>query len=310
MNLTLISPACLLLGAVPVGGQPQQIGITLQHPPIQLDARSAAQLLATGGRADLANQQAARVVERFHLPAQGDIEIELAIPSMMGLGSAGMLGLSVTQSLLALHGQDATDAATLADAAGLSRPEALELHAFAQGGLLQVAADGQLARRAEIAHDEDNAWIWVLVLPRLTAGMDETLEAQRRGALLAATAGTDDGAALGDALFAATAADDISAFADALAAIQQHNAAALERAGAHVPLSDDEQKLLEIMRAHGARVCGRAPAGLALFGLIQGGGPSRELRRTLANAIGLFGGTAMGSICANQGSRITYRSEQ
>ncbi|KPV45766.1 hypothetical protein SE17_44070, partial [Kouleothrix aurantiaca] len=169
----------------------------LQHPPIQLDARSAAQLLATGGRADLANQQAARAVEQLSLPAQGDIEIELAIPSLMGLGSAGMLGLSVAQALLALHDQPATDAAALADAAGLSRPEALELHAFAHGGLLQVAADGQLLRRAEIAHDEDNAWVWVLVLPRLTVGADETLEAQRRGALLAATASADDGAALG-----------------------------------------------------------------------------------------------------------------
>src|SRR6266496_1246725 len=104
MQVELTSPACLLLGVANVDGQPCQLGVTLQYPPIQLAAHSADTLLITGGRADLAYQQAERFLQHNNLPRRGEIEIELAIPSFMGLGSAAMLGMSMAGTFAALNG--------------------------------------------------------------------------------------------------------------------------------------------------------------------------------------------------------------
>src|SRR5262245_12226630 len=198
MYVELTTPACLLLGLVMLDGQPAQLGVTLRYPPIQLLARGAPVLTITGGRADLAYRQA----ERFdayrptaisaHSPAptshatqpgcaplpsqrergaggaapHAEVEIELAIPAFMGLGSGAMLGLSVARALATLNSQLADDAQELARAVGLAADEALELHAFAQGGLLLVDSAGALRRRRSIAeHNEADDWVFVLVLP-------------------------------------------------------------------------------------------------------------------------------------------------
>src|SRR5262245_65275335 len=103
MQLELISPACLLLGMANVEGEPCQLGVTLQYPPIQLAARISDTLAITGGRADLAYQQAERFLQHSNLPRRAEVEIELAIPSFMGLGSAAMLAMSVATTFAALN---------------------------------------------------------------------------------------------------------------------------------------------------------------------------------------------------------------
>jgi hypothetical protein len=60
--------------------------------------------MVSGARADLARRQAEHFFRHHHLPAQAEIEIELAIPQYMGLGSAAMLGLTVARALATLHG--------------------------------------------------------------------------------------------------------------------------------------------------------------------------------------------------------------
>ena len=103
MQLELVSPACLLLGIVNVDGEPCQIGVTLQYPPIQLAAHNSDTLAITGGRADLAYRQAERFLKHNNLPRRGEVEIELAIPSFMGLGSAAMLAMSVAATFATLN---------------------------------------------------------------------------------------------------------------------------------------------------------------------------------------------------------------
>src|SRR5262245_16018103 len=115
MHIELTLPACLLLGFVQLEGQLCQLGVTLRYPPVQLLARTAPALSITGGRADLAYHQAVRFYKywrgesglprspAWERPAlsvveggpggegpQVEIEIELAIPAFMGLGSRGM----------------------------------------------------------------------------------------------------------------------------------------------------------------------------------------------------------------------------
>src|SRR5262245_64645198 len=68
MDVELTAPACLLFGLVNLDGQPCQLGVTLQYPPVQLLARSAPALTITGGRADLAAHQAERFYEFYRRP--------------------------------------------------------------------------------------------------------------------------------------------------------------------------------------------------------------------------------------------------
>jgi predicted sugar kinase len=306
MPIEITAPACLLLGLAQVEGQTCQLAITLQYPPIQLLARESAALAITGGRADLARRQAERFFERHRLPQQAEIEIELAIPQFMGLGSAAMLGLSVARALAVLHGQPA-EVAALASALGLTSDEALEARAFAQGGLLLVDGAGGVRRRHEIAHhNEDDDWVFVLVLPHVAAGTPATLEADLRRALSASARNlsAETGDILGRDLWPALEHDDIAQFARALMALQALNQAALADAGQPLHLSTEEQAILEIMRAGDALAWGRTIAGLGLYGLIKGGGPSRALRRALTAHVGYFGGTVMATLCDNRGARL------
>jgi predicted sugar kinase len=306
MQIELTTPACLLLGLVALDGQTCQLGVTLQYPPIQLLARAGATLWITGGRADLASRQAARFLQHQRLPPQAEVEIELAIPSFMGLGSAAMLGLSMARALAELHGLPADDAPALARAVGLEALEALETHAFAQGGLLLVDGDGMLRQRQAIAaRDEADDWVFVLFLPRVPPGAPEALEADRRRVLHAAAQqlGTETGRICTNDLWPAAERNDIAAFAQALTGIQAANHAALAGAGHPVAYTPDEHAILDLMRDGGALAYGRALTGLALYGLIKGGGPSRELRRAISERVGMFGGTVMASICDNTGSR-------
>ena len=63
------APSSLLLGLARLeAGQLAWLGLTLQHPPIAIDARPAAALGVTGARADLARLQAERVLQSLSLP--------------------------------------------------------------------------------------------------------------------------------------------------------------------------------------------------------------------------------------------------
>jgi beta-ribofuranosylaminobenzene 5'-phosphate synthase len=306
MQTELASPACLLLGLAQLDRQICQLGITLQFPQIQLLAREAPALALSGARADLARRQAEHFFQHHHLSPQAEIEIELAIPQFMGLGSSAMLGLSVARALSTLHALPPDDLVGLARSVGLADDEALEAHAFAQGGLLLVDEHGALLRRYAIAHsDEADDWVLVFVLPRPPAATPETLERNKRAALHAAARhlGTETSTIITADLWPAVERDDIEAFAQALARIQELNQAALARAGQPAALTPQEQMILDSMRGAGALTAGRTLAGLGLYGLIKGGGPSRELRRALTERLGYFGGTVMASICDNNGAR-------
>src|SRR5262249_40425199 len=143
-------------------------------------------------------------------------------------------------------------------------------------------------------------------LPRPPAETPETLEADRRASLRAAAQylSPETGSIIAADLWPAVERDDISAFAQALARLQALNQASLARAGQTATLTPQAQALLEVMRDNGALVWGRTLAGLGIYGLIKGGGPSRALRRALVTQLGIFGGTVMASICDNQGAQL------
>lgn len=313
MILEIGAPACLPLGVVQLNTtaatRAALVGLTVQHPPVHLLAQKADRWHLSGPRAHLGYRYAAQFLQYHHLEAQAQVEIELAIPALMGLGSDEMLGLSLGRALAHLHNlpQPARSGPALAAALGFNPHQALAAHAFAQGGLLLVAAEspGQVIRRAEIAHDDREAWAFVFYFPLPPEETPENLEQSRLAALLRAAPHLEleAGSAVVEALWQAVADDDINAFGQALMQLQTLNRAALTAAGQAMPATPATAAVLELMRTYGVAAWGQCPGGLACYGLVKGARASIDLRTRLRQQLGPFGGHFMATITANVGAR-------
>src|SRR5207247_920189 len=141
--------------------------------------------------------------------------------------------LTVARALAWAHHLPFDDTPALADAIGLGPTDALPIWSFDQGGWLLVettAPAGQrlprlLQRQVLAQPDPEQAWPFVMLLPRLGPGVSATLEADRLAALLQAAPylSAETGRQLNECLWPALAADDLAGFAGALMAIQQLN---------------------------------------------------------------------------------------
>ena len=317
MQIEIGGPACLPLVLVNYpDGTTGLLGVTLRFPALNVTARASRLLDITGARADHVADRTRRYLQAQRLPEQGQVEIELAIPSHMGLGSDALMALAGAQAAAWVHGQPFEDPAAIASAAGLGPEHALEVQAYAQGGVLLVeapragAAAPRVLRRETLEHAQDKAWAFVLYLPRVPAGTPAALEAERLTALLRAQAhlSAETGRQLDAELWPALVGDDIDGFGRALRAIQDLNAAALAQAGLAVPLTEDEQGLLDLYRDNGAVAWGRSPTGLALFALIRGASPSVALRKKVVERVGIHAGTALAGIVDNAGARFAIQA--
>jgi predicted sugar kinase len=318
MQIEIAAPALLTLGLARFeDGAAALLGASLRYPALNLSARAADHLLVTGARADLGQAAAQRFLGTRGLPLTAEVEIELAVPALMGLGSEALMTLATAQAAAWVHGLPFEDPAGLAPAAGLGPADALAVHAYAQGGVLLVEAPGPagappaVLRRQPLAHKDPAAWVFVLYLPRPPAGTSPALESERLAALLGAAPhlSPESGRLLEQALWPALEGDDIARFGQALQMLQQLNQVALESAGGAAPLSDDERGILEIYAASSAVAWGRSPTGLALWALIQGAAPSVALRKQVVDRVGIHAGTVMGSIVDNRGARYAVHDK-
>jgi predicted sugar kinase len=319
MLIEVGAPCCLPLGLVrsQSAGEEQVsiLGITLQHPPVDLFAEAAPTLSVTGPRADLGFGQAKRFLRHHRLEERATVEIELAIPAGMGLGSAGMLGLSLARALSWVHGLRHDDTLALARAVGVGPEHALEVWGFDRGGVLLVdtetGSDGvapPLRRHSLLDQSYARAWAFVLLLPRQpgeTADPDAGYFAKLRRA--APYLSTDSGQLLEDALWPALERDDIAAFGQALTELQALYGQALAQAGLPALFSAEEQTALAVMREHDAVASGRSLAGAALYGLYRGAAATMAARETLSTQIGYYGGRVLATITDNEGARHTLR---
>jgi predicted sugar kinase len=317
MVIELGSPAVLPFGGVRFEVDDQVktglIGLTVQHPPIQLFARPDQALTVSGPRADIGRAAAEQFLHYHQLPALANLEIELAIPAFVGLGSEAILAMSVARALAQLHELPFDEPTALAQAVGLTAENALEVAGFAQGGLLlaEVNASSTTApfiRRQEITHDNREAWAFVFVLPRVSPDIIPSLESDRRRQTLAVVTDlSNDNTISAEQFFHAVEADDIAAFGQAIMAIQQSNQAALTTAGQSLPFHEAEQAILDLMRDNGALAWGRSATGLSLFGLVKGAQASIDLRKVLMRRLGPFGGRIMATITDNRGAQCAMK---
>ncbi len=303
MSVKIEAPASLLLGLARADTGPLAVSLTLRYPPVHLDARPAVQLEVEGACAPTAYAAA----ERVGRPAQ--IEIELAIPTLMGLSGDPLLALSVARALAELHDQPA-QAPALAQALGFTPDLAPEVWGFVQGGLLLCAVDAPLERpplrRQRLQHADAQAWVIVLYLPRPADDDPDNLEAERRAALLAAAPhlSAPTAALVEQELWPAAERADFPAFARALQVLYDANQEALAAAGTSLRHRPQAQAMLELLRAEQVPACGACLTGLGVWGLIQGAQPSIRLRQKMQALVGIAGGTVLGTITDNAGVQV------
>lgn len=317
MLIDIAGPAVLPLGLVKFEDTTRSpikmLGLTVQHPPINLQAQAGQPLQIFGPRADVAHQQAARFLACHHLPPTSQAEIEFAIPSLVGLGSERLLGLAVAQALAWTHELPAEKRTPLALAQALGVPpaEALLLWGYDQGGLLLVDTEPDPAtgfpachRRQEIAHKEKEAWAFVFYFPDIPEETPETLEADWLALLRQAGPhlSPDSGRLLLDELWPAVERDDIAAFGQSLTALYQMNQTALAQISEPVAVNATDQAVLDLMRDQGALAYGRNLTGLSYYALVHGAKASQQLRQALRRQLGYFGGTVLATITDNRGA--------
>lgn len=310
MALEINAPACLPLGLVRTGQTTHALGLTLQHPPINLSALAATALEVSGACFPLARAAAEKALTHgFNTLAE--LEIELAIPLLMGLGGEPLLALSTAKALTMLN-QVEVETATLQQWLGLDALAALEAATFAEGGLVQVnlspsAPTGAL-RRAPIQHEDNAAWAVVLYLPRPAAHHADELEAERRTALVNAAPHLSPATAtlVENQLWPAVQQDDFSAFSRALAELHALNAAALHAAGTPLTSTPEAQTALDVIQAEGVVAYGQCLTGLGVYALVQGAEASQVLRKKLMAQLGYEAGTIMAAITDNGGGAAQH----
>jgi predicted sugar kinase len=305
MALEINTPACLPLGLVRAGSATYALGLALQHPPINISALAAVTLEVSGACFPLGRAAAEKMlVHEFNTPAE--LEIELAIPLLMGLGGEPLLALSVAKAITTLN-QTEVDAVTLHHWLSLDALAALDNAAFTEGGLVQVnlspSMPSGVQRHVPIQHEEQEAWAVVLYLPRPNAHHADELEAERRAALLNAAPHLSPatGALVENQLWPAVQQDDFAAFSRALAELHAHNATALQAAGTPLTSTPQAQTALDIFQAEGVVAYGQCLTGLGVFAFVKGATASQELRKNLMARLGYEAGTIMAAITDNAG---------
>ncbi|MEM7031489.1 MAG: hypothetical protein AAF629_18145 [Chloroflexota bacterium] len=309
MIIEIGAPSSLLLGLTKsTDGHINQLGITLQHPPILMAGQKHPHLQITGARANIAHHYAQRFIDYHHLDGGVEVDLELAIPAQVGLASDTMLGLSVAKAMAWCYDLPTDDSLQLAKAIGLPAHEIAAIHGFQQGGLIyaeitdaEAQQVGQL-KQVSISHDPRKAWAFVLVFPPLPDTLTETHEADAIATLYQAHADltTETGTVVTEHILPGIENNDLASFAQAIQQLHDHNQTIL---GAEKNRSTEAEATLAIMRDNGAVMCGQMLTGVGLFGLIEGAQASVDLRRKLRDHLGYFGGTVMATITDNRGAQ-------
>lgn len=299
-QIELVGPAVLPLGLGWRAGEPQLLAVALQHPPLHLLLHPSDTLDVSGARADLAHSYAARWLAAHSLAGRVRVDLELAVPSFMGLGSAASLAASLGTGLARWYEQPHEQPEALAAACGLPPVEQPLAQIAAQGGLWLRGLPGSSTPglRRRIQHANRHAWAFVLVLPRLDPVPEPTfeLEALSHALQLAPQLAAARAEVASEELVAALDADDLERFGAALTQLQ----ACYEQP----PLNAWEAQVCDQLRASGAVACGRSLAGAALFGLVQGDRGSIHARQALRPLVPPTMGMVMAAITENEGLRV------
>ena len=303
------APARLHLGMLAVAGDSGRrfggLGVSVAHPAVVVEARSADELSAEGPDAERALMFARRCQEALGLTGGAHLRVLEAIPPHVGLGSGTKLALAAAQALAVLHGRT-VDASALAQAVGRAARSAVGTWTFALGGLV---VEGGVRRGEErpapllARHPMPEQWRVVLVVPRAEAGLSGVAEeaafrqlvpSPERSATIAQLVLTS--------LLPALVEGEVEEFGVALTRIQQlvGDAFATVQGGRFHPRAG---ALVEALLGNGAAGAGQSSWGPAVYGIVGGEAAGRELARRMEDVVAGEGSVELVTF-DNRGARV------
>lgn len=298
MRIDLNAPSCLFLGIAPVEGEWCEIGVALTHPPLVMSATPADTFEVSGGRADFTYGHALRHFSARAIQPAGNIEIEFGLHSCMGIGSDAVHTLAVCSITNQLLEMAPLKRAAMAKAIGLPL-NSFEWHAFEQGGVVATGQNNVLQWRVELSKttDDDEDWVWVLVLPRLADNVADDEEMQKREWRWRTRKELpfNDLQTAARLITAGATNRDFEMFCDGLMGLNQTTT--------RLHTSADSE-VIRMFKEGGARAWGKSLSGKGLYGLVKGTRASQMLRDGIMATLGYEGPAVFGALTNNVGAEM------
>ena len=315
MYIEIATPASIPLGLAQIEGRLCMLGLTVQHPQVQIWAEAQDKMNVTGPRAHIAADQTETYRSHTGMVEQATIEVEETIPAFVGLGGDAHMALGVARAMAWIKGNGSDDTLRLAKDQGLTTAQGLEIWGQDRGGVLLIdlakALDGEQAilQRETVAHADRDSWAFVMHFPNIPFDTPDTYEVDLMDKVLASAPDLDAGrsATASEQLFNAIRKDDIHAFAAAIQAVQAVNGEAQAAAGMDTDIDPELQNIHELFIQSGCLATGTSLNGDMIFGLVRSGNASRDVRIAVNKALGIFAGTTMATIVDNRGTAYNER---
>ena len=281
------------------------IGLSVSRPQLLLRTEASDRLVVEGSETERVASYAQRFIRQFGLPAGAHLSLLTSIPAHVGLGSGTQIALAVGTALTRLAGLSVSPE-ELASVAGRGIRSGIGIAAFQRGGFVldgghRVIAESPLTPSGAAAngvppillrYPVPDGWRFVTVIPGQDQGFSgekETSAFMRMPEAPAHLAEKMSRLVLMKML-PALVEKDIACFGQALTRIQRLVGdcfAPVQGGRFSNPLSE---KLIDFLLEKGAAGAGQSSWGPAVYGLVEGSGPAKQLMKEVRTFLGSLGG--------------------
>jgi beta-ribofuranosylaminobenzene 5'-phosphate synthase len=273
------------------------IGLAVNRPNLILRAEKSGSLIVEGMETERVATYARRFIDRFGIPAGAHLNLLTSIPAHVGLGSGTQIALAVGVALARLAGIDfSTEEIALAGGRGVR--SGIGIATFRYGGFvldgghrvikLPGSSPDSTMRQLQnkmppilFQHPVPKDWRFVTAIPGKVQGFSG--ERENSAFLRLAKPGSQQVEKISWLLLMkmlpALVENDIESFGQAMTDIQRMVGECFASVqGGHFsnPVSE---KLIEFLLDRGAVGAGQSSWGPAVYGLVAGNGPARQLMK-------------------------------
>ena len=314
MLLEIVSPAVLPIGFVKFEQNNEQkiglIGFALQSPPTQMLIYPSDEFQISGACSHIGQKYCLDYQKFEETSVPGSIEIELAIPRFMGLGSELLIGLTIEQGLNWLIKKHVIGNQIWSKNRNYNAVDSLTTYSFQYGGINITSLNThkccvpELFYRSELNEKQQDKKMFVsLFLPRVNSTISDDFEEERNLNFLSTLSSVKSlsNSLDGNNLIQALLVNDFGTFASQLMKIIYQNYQASISSGNGIPYSKEELMIFNEMKANGALAYGRSATGLGLFSISLGRETSNEISSAIRKKTGFKRGTTLTTMIDNQG---------